>query len=185
MMLWFSLFQLPVSSKFLTSGKTFLANDAHQLGSAGKGSHHIFMGLWIASGRTTLLLPKLGIKLNSRAVFNTSSGMQHNTKSTRFSYLTKQLLPKSALAARRGHLKSQKVQGNSGKIECCTSSSKQQRGQMREGRPYAHLSLIRHNKTIEKYLQRLYRNAFSLEYLREKLTKTFLTVFLNGKHLDF
>lgn len=107
-------------------------------------------------------------------VFNTSSRMQRNSKPTRFSSLTEELLPKSAPAACTGHLKSQKLQGNSGKIECCTSSSKQQRGQMREGRPYAHLSLTHHIKAIEKYLQRLYRNAFTLEYLRENWSKHFL-----------
>jgi len=72
--------------------------------------------------------------------------MQHNTRTTSFSSLTREILPKNAPAAPRGHLKSQKLQqGNTGKIECCTSSSKQQRGQMREGRPYAHVCSVHHN----------------------------------------
>lgn len=38
--------------------------------------------------------------------------------------LTKELFPKSGPAVHRGHLRSQKSQGNSGKIEFCSSSSK-------------------------------------------------------------
>lgn len=57
---------------------------------------------------------------------------------------------------------------------------------MREGRPYAHFDLIHQNKAIEKCLQKLYRNAFSLECLREKLTKTVLAeYFLMANILTF
>lgn len=85
----------------------------------------------------------------------------------------------------RAHLTSQKLQGNLGKIECCTSSSRQQRGQMREGGPCTCLSLIHHNKAIEKCLQRLHRNALSWIYKRKADQNLSYTMFPNGKHLDF
>lgn len=149
------------------------------MGLATKGSHHGTVNC--IRKKPTITFTNLdGLVLNKikfrTVIINIFRNAMQHTKPTRFSSLTKELSPKDALAALRGHLKSQKLQGHLVKIECCPSPSKQQRGQIRKERPHTHLSLIHHNKAIEKCFQWLYRNAFGLNVQEKSCSKVFLLV---------
>lgn len=134
------------------------------------------MGLWTASGRRTLLLPRLDSMVLNQAKLQTSGINAFSKNAMLHKNYQVLIIIKNASAMHRDCLKFSHLWENSGQFWCYISISNQQRERIRERRPPTHLSVTHHNKASEKlHLWRLYRNAFNPEYSRKRLEKTFLT----------